>query len=217
MANTKTKKEQTATVKSSAPDPEVLTDIEININDLIEKYINSLNDPEEIYNNNGSFVGMLKYIYKYYLSILLGNKNRVPANGYDYILLDDLFNIYTDLVYRYKKNKQPNIIEYCLFTNIDRTMLYRIRQGEVKKATFSDIHNVKRWFSECENSLLNNDSVSSIFKLKAMFNYNDNLAPVPIELQSQALSINQLPDLTKNDPKQLPPGDKEQTEKARKS
>ena len=83
-----------------------------------------------------------------------------------------------------------------IFVNIDRTMLYRIRQGDIKKATSTDISNVKRWFQECEQGLLNTDSIGSIFRLKSMFNYNDNLAPVPIEMQNQVLNANQLPDLS---------------------
>ena len=180
--------------KNPAADPEVLSEIEVNIYDLVDRYISELNDPEEIYQNNGLFIDMLKYIYRYYVCILLDNKHNVN-NRYDYKILDNLFNIYTSLVYKYKKNKQPYINEFCLFVNISRETLYNIRYGQVKKASPEDLQNVKKWFTECEQGLLNTDTVGSIFRLKAMFNYNDNLAPVPIELQNQVLSANQLPDL----------------------
>ena len=170
------------TGSGSAPD--VVNDIEFNINELVEQYINTLNRPEDLTENNGLFVGMLKYIY-----------NNGYSNRYDYGLLDKLFYIYTDLVYRYKKNKQPYILEYCIFVNVDRTVLYNVRNGVSKKATLEDIHNVKRWFTECENALLNTDTVGAIFRLKSMYGYNDNLAPVHNDGGGAMLSVDQLPDL----------------------
>lgn len=192
----------TSTVRPSEPatdrkiDADVVSDIESHVQELVEKYISELDHPEDIYDNNGLFVDMLKYIYRYYVIVLLNNGEYKDVLRYDYKVLNDLFSIYTSLVYRYKKNKQPYINEFCIFVNIDRTMLYRIRQGDIKKATSTDISNVKRWFQECEQGLLNTDSIGSIFRLKSMFNYNDNLAPVPIEMQNQVLNANQLPDLS---------------------
>ena len=184
-------------------DSEVVDNLENNINELCEKYINELNDPEDIYNNNGLFVGMLKYIYRYYLSSVLNNNNS-NGNRYNYDLLDKLFYIYTRLVYKYKKNKQPYIIEFTLFVNVGRETLYNIRYGNTKKASDEIIQKVKKWFSECEMGLLNTDTVGSIFRLKSMYGYNDNLAPVPLELQSPVLNAAQLPKLTpENDKKML--------------
>lgn len=202
--------------KESPKDPDILTELEANIYDLVDRYINTLDDPEELKQNNGLFVDMLKYIYRYYLKFTLKNDTNIDGNRYDYDYLNSLFKIYTSLVYRYKKNNRPLISEFCIFCNISDSTLYSIRKGEVKKASSTDIHNVKMWFKECENALSNGGSVFEIFLLKSCYGYNDNLAPIPIEAQGQALSINQLPDLTKNDQKQLLPGDKEQTEKARK-
>lgn len=196
------------TESDTGSNTDVINELEYNINELVDRYINELGDIEQLKDNNGLFVDMLKYIYRYYVQSLLGDITR-----YDYKLLNDLFNIYTSLVYRYKKNKQPYINEFCIFVNIDRTMLFRIRQGDIKKATPDDIHNVKRWFQECEQGLLNTDTVGSIFRLKSMFNYNDNLAPVPIELQNQTLTANQLPDLSGNDNKKMLVDTKQDTPK----
>ena len=201
---------QPETVTGSNAD--VISVIESNIYELVDKYINELSDPEELKDNNGLFVDMLKYIYRYYVSILLDNNDKYN-NRYDYSLLNKLFNIYTQLVYRYKKNKQPYINEFCIFLNIDRSILYSIRNGSIKKASSTDISNVKRWFAECEQSLLNTDTVGSIFRLKSMFNYNDNLAPVPIEMQNQTLTANQLPDLSGNDNKKMLVDNKQDTPK----
>jgi len=181
--------------ENPAPVPDVVDNIEFTCHELATEYINGLDDPDLIKDNNGLFVDMLKYIYREYVSIILNNNNGYN-NRYDYKTIDILFNTYTQLVYKYKKNKQPNIVEFTVFINIDRQVLYNLKNGLIKKSSDIDIQNAKRWFSECENSLLNNDSVASIFKLKAMFNYNDNLAPIPIELQGPAMTAAELPDLS---------------------
>lgn len=174
--------------------PEVVDRLETDILDICNIYINNLDNPEEIYQNNGLFVDMLKYIYRVYLGDILNNKTYNAGVRYDYSLLNKIFNIYTSLVYRYKQNKRPSILEYALFVNIERHVLYNIANGITKKATPDDIHNVKSWFLECENQLTNGSSVFEIFLLKSQYRYNDNLAPVPIESQGPALSANELPD-----------------------
>jgi hypothetical protein len=176
------------------PAPEVVDRLETDIFETAQNYINTLNDPDEIYKNNGLFVDMLKYIYKNYLVYVLKN-DRGTANRYDYKLLDKVFNIYTSLVYRYKQNKRPSILEFTIFTKLDSNTFYSAVNGGKNKLTREDIENVKRWIKECENSLTNTDSVFSIFLLKAKYGYNDNLGVVPYESQGGALSANELPDL----------------------
>ena len=177
------------------PAPDVVDVIEYNINELVNQYINNLDDPDSIYHNNGLFVDMLKYIYKHYLVTVLDNTHK-QNNRYDYSLLNDIFNIYTSLVYRYKDNKRPSILEFTIFTHIERSMLYNAAAGLNKKLTALEIDNIKRWFTECENQLTNGSSVFEIFLLKSQYRYNDNLAPVPIESQGPALSAGELPDLS---------------------
>ena len=177
------------------PAPDVADVLNTNIYELVEKYINELKDPNEIYINNGLFVDMLKYIYKYYLGPAVLKNNRGTGNRYDYILLDNIFSIYTELVYKYKQNKRPSILEFTLFTHTDRQILYNAAAGLTKKLTQLEIDNVKRWFTECENQLTNGGSVFEIFLLKSQYRYNDNLAPIPIQNQGAILSAGELPDL----------------------
>lgn len=178
------------------PAPDVVDMLRENCFQLARDYINNLDDPEEIYNNNGLFVDMLKYIYYSYIGDVLNNKSNSTGVRYDYKLLNKLFYIYTSLVYKYKQNKRPSILEYSLFVNIDTHIFYNIANGLYKKATSEDIHNIKMWFKECENQLTNGSSVFEIFLLKSQYRYNDNLAPVPIESQGPALSAGELPDLS---------------------
>lgn len=193
--------------KNAAPD--VVDSLETSLFETAQEYINKMDDPEEIYKNNGLFVDMLKYIYKYNLVYVLKN-DQGTANRYDYGLLDKVFNIYTSLVYKYKQNKRPSILEFSIFTHISNESLYSSMRGDRNKLTSKDLENVKRWVKECENSLTNTDSVFSIFLLKSKYGYNDNLGTVPYENQGPALIASELPDLG---PKKLTEGDHEKPEK----
>jgi len=194
---------QEQNTKPDAIQNQVVDKLEADIAEIVEQYIQTLDDPTELKENNGLFVDMLKYIYKHYIRFILDNDTNKGANRYDYKLLDNLFNIYTELVYRYKKNKRPLISEYCLFTHISDETLYNIRYCRNDKATLEDRENVKRWYKECETALANGGSVFEIFLLKSCYGFNDNLAPIPIEAQGATLSIQQLPDLTKNDSRKV--------------
>ena len=185
------------------PDPDINTDIvdnmEFNVKELANKFINTeLENPEDIYNNNGLFVLMLKYIYKCYIKDILNNNTNTTYHRYNYRLLDKLFWIYTDLVYKYKKNTRPNILEFCVFLRISRETIYNGVKGYVKKLTKEDIDIIKTWFNECESSLVNGSSVFEIFLLKSQYGYNDNLQSVPLELQNNVLTPESLPDLSGN-------------------
>ena len=175
--------------------PEVVDNIRFICFDLAEEYIKQLDNPEDIYTNNGLFVDMLKYIYNHYIGDILNNKTNTTYHRYNFRLLDIIFYTYTSLVYKYKQNNRPNILEFSLFTHVDRLTLYNASNGLTKKLTNDDINMVKRWFQECENQLTNGSSVFEIFLLKSQYHYNDNLSAIPLENQGAALSVNELPDL----------------------
>lgn len=174
--------------------PEVVDKMYANCLEVAQDYINSLDDPEEIKSNNGLFVGMLKHIYRYYLGDIIGNKNNTYIH-YDYELLDKIFYIYCDLVYKYKQNKRASILEFTIFVCMDRNTLYHAAYNLTKKLTPHEISIVKRWYTECENSLTNGSGVFEIFLLKSQYRYNDNLAPLPVSDQQTPLSVGELPDL----------------------
>ena len=179
----------------SASVPEVVDNLRATCFELANDYIYALDDPEEIKQNNGLFVDMLKYIYdKYLVDILRNNDNRY-ANRYDFKVLDNIFRVYTSLVYKYKQNKRASILEFTIFTRIDYNTIYHAVNNSTKKLTSEDIQNVKRWFKECENSLTNGSGVFEIFLLKSQYRYNDNLAPLPVSDQQTPLSVGELPDL----------------------
>ena len=174
--------------------PEVIDKLEARCLELATEYINELEDPEDMKTNNGLFVDMLKDIYNKYLIDVLQNNHDVN-NRYDYKTLDKIFNIYTKLVYRYKQNKRPNILEFTIFTHINRQTLYNAVYNHTQKLTNMDIQMVKRWFTECENCLVNGNSVFEIFLLKSQYRYNDNMQAIPIESQGHIMSAAELPNL----------------------
>ena len=177
------------------PAPDVVENLYITCLEYAEKYINALDDPAEIKTNNGLFVDMLKYIYINYLVDILKNDTYTH---YDYDLLDKIFYIYVHLVYKYKHNKRATVLEFTIFVNISRQQVYNAAMGLSKKLNSKQVDIVKKWFSECENSLTNNNTVFDMFLLKShpVYRYNDNLSPVPIESQHALLSVEQLPDLS---------------------
>ena len=205
----KAEKSQNVTAAEVQDQPqEVVDNIRFTCFEVANQYIQDLDDPESIYQNNGLFVDMLKYIYKSYLGDIIGNNKDNSYNfRYNYNLLDKIFYIYTSLVYKYKQNKRPSIIEFSLFVNINRQSIYNVVMGYTKNVTPEVVDKVKKWYTECENQLTNGSSVFEIFLLKSQYRYNDNSSPIPVESQGGILSAGELPDLqqlkiAKNDIKQ---------------
>lgn len=139
--------------------------------ELADEYINNLDNPDEIYNNkNNLFDGMIKYIYLYYFK-----NNKIDYD--DVEELDNIWDIYTSLCYKYNRN--PIIIEFCGMVNIHRDTLHSWKTGDTrgykyytkdgnqikdlpawklnhqgeeyrKKPSTSHSDIVKKWQSECE-------------------------------------------------------------------
>lgn len=110
-----------------------------------DEYISTLNNPEDIYKKQ-CFAGMIKYI---------ATKIKTLVNTDDLVLLDNLWNIYTSLCYKY--NNVITIERYCILININRDTFYSWYKGETKNhyceelgTTRSDT--VKKWDRESESS-----------------------------------------------------------------
>lgn len=176
------------------------------INQYADEYINALSDPESINNNPSLFTGMIKYIYKYLFKP--GKKDKVLSNSNSNLdlsnidLLNDIWGIYTDLCYRY--NKRPTILNFSLMIGIDNTTILSWKDGEYRSggegASSERSRTVKKWYSECESSLLDGaterNSVGCIFALKANYGYTET--PQRIEITGSGA-----PALSQNDIKQI--------------
>lgn len=167
------------------------TGVEIYENDiyiLADDYIQSLGDNADIRNaNKALFTGMIKHIYNNTFRI-----NKLDYNDID--TLNNLFDIYTSLCYRY--NKKPTVLNFTLMIGIDkltidrwlnstvRSNIYYNTKGERiynllvykqqhpgeeirQEASSSHSNSVKRWLSECESALL--DGVAEQNSIGCMF------------------------------------------------
>ena len=163
---------------------------ETRIHELADEYINSLDDPENINNNPSLFTGMIKYIYKHLFKPkrndkVLYNSNSVLDTG-DIELLDNIWNIYTELCYRY--NKRPTLLNFSLLVGIGNDVFNSWIRGEYRAgengASSPHCQTAKKWKAECESSLVDGaterNSVGCIFALKANYGYTET--PQRIEI-----------------------------------
>ena len=152
---------------------------ETKIHYFADEYINTLSDPDGINNNPSLFTGMIKYIYKRLF------KNN-PVNNDDISVLDNIFDIYTELCYRY--NKRPTLLNFSLLVGISNDTFNAWKNGEYRagEGGASSAHSltVKKWLKECESSLVDGaterNSVGCIFALKANYGYTET--PQRIEI-----------------------------------
>ena len=163
---------------------------ETKIHEFADEYINTLSDPESINNNPSLFTGMIKYIYKYLFKPkrndkVLYNSNSVLDTG-DIELLDNIWNIYTELCYRY--NKRPTLLNFSLLVGIGNDVFNSWIRGEYRAgengASSPHCQTAKKWKAECESSLVDGaterNSVGCIFALKANYGYTET--PQRIEI-----------------------------------
>ena len=163
---------------------------ESRIHELADDYINTLTDPESINNNPSLFTGMIKYIYKHLFKPkrndkVLYNSNSVLDTG-DIELLDNIWNIYTELCYRY--NKRPTLLNFSLLVGIGNDVFNSWIRGEYRAgengASSPHCQTAKKWKAECESSLVDGaterNSVGCIFALKANYGYTET--PQRIEI-----------------------------------
>lgn len=157
---------------------------------LCDEYINTLNNTEDIYNNPSLFTGMLKHIYKHLFKPrkndkVLYNSNSVLDTS-NIELLDNIWNIYTDLCYKY--GKRPTLLNFSLLVGISNDTFTTWRQGDFRAegGGTSSLHcrTVKKWQKECESSLVDGatekNSIGCIFALKANYGYSETPQRVEI-------------------------------------
>ena len=179
--------------------------IEVYENDiyrLVDEYINTVLQvtPEEFDTQKeykavvaDSFVDMIFYIH-----------DRIPKPSNDDIeLLDNIWNIYTNICYKFLLN--PTILRFSIFVNINNnTIKDWINNRDRTNSIYSTT--AKKWLSECECSLydqaVNTNGIGAIFALKANYGYRDNYVINVTEDSKQEKTVeeiaadytNQLPD-----------------------
>lgn len=188
------------------------------IKELADEYLNTLDDPEQIYNpQTAIFNGMIKYIYNNCFKYIKLDYSDIDN-------LDNIWDIYTGLCYKY--NKYPTIIEFCLLINISRDTLWDWKKENTRRykyytsdgveikdfITWKNTHpgarytqelstshsdTVKKWLAECENALFRGaaegNKVGCIFALKANYGYTETAPVQTVNPHQRALTDADLP------------------------
>ena len=182
----KTEPQPPAETETESPNYEIYNNI---IYGLVDSFIDAEyagRTEEEIKTDKAFFNRLTDYIYNNYIGELLGNKYNKSQTYRDIKtvkLIDNLFDVYLDLVFRYKWNNKPFLVEFSLFTGINKKTFYEwINKadnytsgcdGEIDITLLkSDV--AQKWVDACERGLLNgSDTIRDIFILKAKHNYKE--------------------------------------------
>ena len=172
---------------------QVITD---RIQYYIQSYIDTLEDPNDIY-KTFTFSGLLSYIA---YNVFRNTNKQSDYDGSSIIdyndisTLENIWNIYKYICARY--NKSYSLQSFSLFTGIH----YESIKNWKNNANDSRHSIVNKWFSECESMLLdrtvNDNSVGSLFVLKALYSYrdNDNNTNIYIDNSTNRLTAEQIAD-----------------------
>ena len=162
----------------------------------------------ELKQDKSFFSCLVQNIYNNYIGDLLGNKDRSNKIIYpDIDILNDLFNIYIDLVIKYKWNNRPTILEFSILTGISRDSYYKWLNGDFDNNISADdkrkhitpryTNTVKKWAEICESALVDGsgDTIKELFLLKSKYGYKEN-SDIQITVNHKALvSADDLPKL----------------------
>lgn len=171
------------------------TDIQRSINN----YLETLYNPNEIYNNKPMlFNGLLEYIYKHNIKHLL--QYNETNNNYNWEFLNDVFiNIYLNLCYSFNYLPMVSTFVYHM-VHINIQYIYTIKNGlysNGEKVISNANEYIKEWLEYCDSDLFNhiaqNNSVGGMFVAKVR-GYSDQPAP------AAAITVNLTPNI---DEKQL--------------
>ena len=164
----------------------------------------------ELKQDKSFFSALVQYIYNNYIGDLLGNKDRTTKTVYpDIDILNDLFNIYIDLVIKYKWNNRPTILEFSILTGVSRDSYYKWLKGDFdnniavgdkrKHITSKYTNTVQKWNTICESALVDGsgDTIKELFLLKAKYGYREqDDRQITINLNTKPLvSADELPKL----------------------
>ena len=176
----------------------------------INNYIDTLNNPDDIYNKSTkAFNGLLLYLYKHLIKYILPN-----TYNYNYELLDIIFReIYVNLSYRYNRTCSINL--FCILVGIDYNYFYDIKTGTYKNTGIivnpNNVNIIKNWINYCNSELIEDvvttNGIGSMFRAKVHGFREDNTTNVSItvnlpqvsESQLQKLASGVIPELPTND------------------
>ena len=173
------------------------------VDDFIEREYPGLTQ-EELKNNKGFFPALIQYINLNYIQGLLHTKlsKGYKEPKYNIEQLNDIFTVYINIVYRYKWNNRPTLIEFSILTGISRDCFNTWINGREGYSISPNVQRIaKSWLNVCENALVDGSGeyVKEIFLLKASHGYQDNNNNITVTHKVlPALTLEQIPDTLGN-------------------
>lgn len=146
------------------------------------QYVASLPD-ETMIKETACFRGMLKEIYRtvFKAPASMLHNTKTVVNLEDVDLLNDLWDCFTDVCYRY--GHCPTLGKYGLMIGVSAVTFSNWQAERSRNKTLSHFKAVKDWKVECESALedraIMSNSIGSIFALKCSHNWRET-APVTI-------------------------------------
>lgn len=145
------------------------------INRIIDEFINDYSIDEEMLYKSNTFISLLSYIRENLLKHVITKNNGVNNNGYDYALLDEIFNkIFVPVCGKY--NHIVSIWNFAILTGINSTYLNEVLSGQYRNGSRVNPENtetVKKWHESSKAATLTQaqeqNSVGSIFIAKSVY------------------------------------------------
>lgn len=207
-------KNQLETIQTSEPDTNKTSDQDLKVyrdqifflvDDFIEREFTGLTQ-SELKNDKGFFESLNLYLYNNYIKDLLHpieykqDGTIKQTRQYNIYQLDNIFNIYRELVYKYKNNNRPTIIEFCLLCGINRDTVNNWINGYDKGVVVNPDRQriAQKWVDVCESALVNGSGeyVKEIFLLKSCHGYKDNNNEIIVKHEViPTLTADQIPTL----------------------
>ena len=161
-----------------------------NINRIVDDYIATLRDEDLIYSQKGNtFTGLIKKLHK---------QLNITSEIYEDIdLLNDLWETYTELCYRFSQS--PTIMEFAILIGCSRETIYSWQRGEYRqdicaKFNLSRSDTVQKWANECRMGRYKSaaaGNVGGIFLCKAVDGMAET-APIQVDASNMHKTAEQI-------------------------
>ena len=173
----------------------------------INQYIQTLNNPDDIYNKSTkAFNGLLLYLYNHLIKYIIPD-----TWNNDYNLYNDIFyKLYIPLSYRY--NRVCSINLFCILIGVDYNYFYDIKTGTYKNTGIivnpNNVNIVKNWINFCNSELIEDvvttNGIGSMFRAKVHGFREDNTTNVNITVNMPSIGEKQLASLASGVIPELP-------------
>lgn len=173
----------------------------------INNYIDTLNNPDDIYNKSTkAFNGLLLYLYRNLIRYIIPDTYNNDYELYNIIF----YEIYVKLSYRFNRTCSVNL--FCILVNLDYTYFYDIKTGTYRNSGYI-VNNrytqiVKNWIDYCNSELIEDvvttNGIGSMFRAKVHGFREDNTTNISITVNVPSVSEKQLQNIAASTIPELP-------------